>query len=110
LPCIALQVWRKGLNGNAGFIGRVNELRAIKKQCAAGIYGQGGGPRSPHEFDGSESDNGYIKTHVLARLGHFHDDKGFAANEPGRALDGFVGSLHSFDSHASTIADDDCLA
>ncbi len=70
----------------------------MEKQGAPGVDGKGGGPASLHGFDGSEPDNGFVKTHVLARLGHLADDKGFA-NEPSRTS--MVSSVPSMASTAT---------
>ena len=39
-----------------------------------------------------------------ARLADFHDDQRWPADDPRRALDGFVGAFHGFDGHAGAVA------
>jgi hypothetical protein len=105
-----LRLGRKSFHGDSRLVGRVDETGAIEKQGAAGIDGEGCGLGTPHDFDGPQPDHGYIETHILARLGDLYDDKGLARREPRRPLDGFVGSFHGFEGHASAVADDHGLA
>jgi hypothetical protein len=69
---VEFRIGRKGFHGNSRFVGGLDEASAIEKQGATRIDGQGRGAATLHYFDGSQSHDGYIKTHILARLGNLY--------------------------------------
>ena len=82
------RVGRERLDGDASSVGSLNQLSAIEQQGPAGVDGQSRDPSPLHAFDGCQAHNGYIKTHVLARLGYFDDHQRFPNRQARRALDG----------------------
>jgi len=56
-------------------------------------------------FDGGQTDDGYIKAHILTWLANLHDNQGLATRDSSGARDGLIGALHRLHSDASAIRD-----